>query len=352
MPDWSKSMTQSFEYYIVDPGTWMDNKPLKNVKKCTISRDLTAETLGSATLDLTESIGECYVRVYLVTIQNGIKEKHSLGTYLFQSTGSTFNGRTTSYTTDGYTPLIELKENLPPIGYSLLKNENVMDSAYRLVRENARAPAIQTTSENTLYYDFIANTEDTWLSFIKDLITNAKYEFGLDEYSRILFLPKQDIASLQSRWTYDNGNSSILHQDISVDKDIWEIPNVLEVVYSNGLDSYNHVVVNDRMDSPTSTVNRGRVIKKRIVDPEVTGEPTGKMLLEYAEQTLETLSTVECTISYTHGYCPVRIGDCVRLNYPKAGLSDVKAKVVSQNIKCEAGCTVSEKAVFTTNLWR
>ena len=72
----------------------------------------------------------------------------------------------------------------------------------------------------------------------------------------------------------------------------------------------------------------------------------------YAEQLLRELSTLEYTVSYTHGYCPVRIGDCVRLNYERAGIIDVKAKIISQSIKCEAGCPVTEKAVFTKKLWR
>lgn len=28
MPDWKKSMQQTFEYYIVDPGTWKDKNRL------------------------------------------------------------------------------------------------------------------------------------------------------------------------------------------------------------------------------------------------------------------------------------------------------------------------------------
>ena len=73
MADWTSSMQQTFEYYIVDPGTWRDVKRLDNVKSCTISRDSTTETLGSATIDVTESVGECYIRIYLVTIQNGVR---------------------------------------------------------------------------------------------------------------------------------------------------------------------------------------------------------------------------------------------------------------------------------------
>ena len=88
MADWTSSMQQTFEYYIVDPGTWRDVKRLDNVKTCTISRDSTTETLGSATIDVTESVGECYIRIYLITIQNGIREKHPLGTFIVQTPSS------------------------------------------------------------------------------------------------------------------------------------------------------------------------------------------------------------------------------------------------------------------------
>ena len=126
MPDWTKSMQQTFEYYIVDPGTWKDSRQLKNVKKSTINRDYDSETLGSATIDITESVGECYIRVYLITIQNGIKEKHPLGTFLVQTPSSSFNGKVREVSMDAYTPLLELKENPTPVGYSLLKGDNIM----------------------------------------------------------------------------------------------------------------------------------------------------------------------------------------------------------------------------------
>lgn len=50
--------------------------------------------------------------------------------------------------------------------------------------------------------------------------------------------------------------------------------------------------------------------------------------------------------------CQTRLGDCVRLNYKAAGLTDVKAKVISQSITCESGCPVEETAKYTKNLWR
>lgn len=352
MVNWTESMQQTYEYYIVDPKTWADTKKLDNVKSCTISRDSEVDTLGSATIDITESVGESYIRVYLVTIQNGVTEKHPLGTFLVQTPSSSFNGKVRSVSMDAYTPLLELKESHPPIGYSILKDSNIMEYAYLTTRENSRAPVVKAVCSDTLNGDFVSNTEDTWMSFNKDLISNAKYEYALDELGRILFSPKQDIASLQPVWTYNDDNSSILYPDLDMKHDLYGIPNVVEVVYSKGKDYFYAKVVNDDVNSPTSTINRGREIVYRDTNPNLAGTPTEMQIQEYANMLLRNLSSVEYTITYTHGYCPVRLGDCVRLNYSMAGLTDIKAKVISQSIKCKPGCEVTERAVFTTKLWR
>jgi hypothetical protein len=351
MPDWTKSMQQTFEYYVVDPATWKDVRRLDNVVSCTIDRDIESETLGSATIDITESIGECYIRIYLITIQNGLREKFPLGTYIVQTPSSSFDGKIRTISMDSYTPLLELKESPPPYGYYIPKKENIMEWVTRLAREHARAPVVKTASDKTVFSDFVANTDDTWLTFITDLAANAKFNLDLDELGRILFSPEQDTASLQPVWTYNDGNSSILYPDLTLDHDLYGIPNVVEVIYSSGYDYYYARVVNDDSNSPISTVNRGREIVHRETNPSLLGDPTENKIKEYAEQLLRNKSTLEYTITYTHGYCPVRPRDCVRLDYSRAELSDVKAKVISQSIKCEPGCPVTEKAIFTKKLW-
>ena len=352
MTDWTKSMQQTFEYYIVNPATWKDVRRINNVKSGSITRDLGVETLGSATFDIEEPLGECYIRVYLITIQNGAKDKYPLGTYLIQTPSSKFDGKNKIVSVDAYTPLLELKENPPPIGYSVLKDTNIMETAYKITKEQVRAPVVAASCTETLFSDFVANTDDTWMTFLNDLMANAKYTFSLDELGRILFSPKQDMASLQPVWTFDDSNSSILYPEINMDYDLYGIPNVVEVIYSSDDRCYYSRVVNDDNNSPTSTVSRGREIIHRVTEPILYGNPTDEQVNEYAVRLLRSLSSIEYTVNYSHGYCPVKIGDCVRLNYSKAGLNGIKAKVISQSIKCEPGCPVSEKAVFTANLWR
>ena len=283
-----------------------------------------------------------------------------MGTFLVQTPQSSFDGRVKSISADAYTPLIELKEKLPPLGYSILKDESktIMDFAYELTDENARAKVLPAKNEKPLTSNYVANANDTWLTFLSDFIANAKYKFDLDEMGTIMFKPDQETAALQPVWTYNDDNSSILQPDISINRDLYGVPNVIEIVYASGYKTpsgskkYYMRVPNEDPNSPTSIPSRGREIVKRITDPSFVGVPTEAEVEEYAKRLLKEASTVEYSVTYTHGYCPVRIGDCVMLNYTRAGLKNIKAKVISQSIKCEPGCPVTEKAVFTAELWR
>lgn len=351
MPNWLESMQQTYEYYIVDPNTWGDVAPLENVKTSSIVRDASAQTLGSASIELDDKINEVYIRTYLVVIQNGVRERIPLGTHLAQTLPASFDGKSTKMSTDAYTPLIELKENPPPIGFSISAGENIMKKVSTICREQLRAPVSITDGATYLDSNFTADTDEFWLDYLSALLQKANYTFDLDEYGRVLFSPIQDITSMQWVWIYNDDNSSILLPDIDFERDLYGIPNVVEVYCKTNTGPYLARAVNNNPGSPISTVSRGREITKRIANPELPGVPTKEQLDLYAAKQLQSLSSLEYTVTYTHGYCPVRLNDCVLLNYTRAGLKNVKAKVIKQTIKCETGCTVSEVASFTTNLW-
>ena len=99
-----------------------------------------------------------------------------------------------------------------------------------------------------------------------------------------------------------------------------------------------------------SIPNRGREIVHRVINPSLNGIPTAEYIKQYAQALLETLSKLEYKVTYLHGYCPVRVGDCVLLDYERSGLKNLKAKIISQSIKCKTGCTIEETAVFVHDL--
>lgn len=350
--DWTAPMQQTFEFYIVDPGTWKDVKKLTMIESCTIDRDSESTTLGSAMIDSGEPIGEAYVRVYLKIIQNGVETKHPLATVLVQTPSDQFDGKSKTYSMDAYTPLLELNEKYPDIGYFIPKGENIMDQVYKRLTEQMRAPVIPTTCAETLDDNFITDPTDTWLTTLIDLAAGAEYKFALDEMGQVLLVPKQKTAALQPVWTYTDDDSSILYSDVGKEQDLYGIPNVVEVVCSTNEGILISVVKNEDAGSPTSIQSRGREIKYRETSPSIMGAITQERLDDYAEQLLKELSSVEYTITYSHGYCPVNIGDCVRLNYKRAGLNGVKARVITQSIECTPGCKVTETAVYTEKLWR
>lgn len=358
--DWTSSMQQTYEFYKVNPRTWLDETPIKDIRSCTINRDRSAETLGSATFDGVGMEGEFYIRVYLMPIQNGRKYKIPLGTFLVQTRISSYTGKRETLNIEAYTPLIELKEKYPPVGYSLLQGDDILKTAGIIVAENIRAPVVKNeTIVKTVTNPggFVSEIEDTWLSYITALLGNAKYELSLDPLGNVMFSPITDPVAMQPVFTYNDDNSSIIYPEVSMDYDLYNVPNVVEVVLSNSLGYYKARVVNNDSNSKISVASRGREVVHRVTNPDDLiatdcNTEVGKAYInDYARDLLRNLSTIKRTINYTHGYCPVRVGDCIRFNYSRANMRNIKAVVESQSISCVPGCPVSEKAVYTERLW-
>lgn len=354
MTDWHESRTTTYEYYLVDPNTWMNKRKLGDIKPGgSVTRDTTTDTLIGASLSLNgEDLGEFYVRIYLITIQNGIKDKKVLGTFLAQTSSTSFDGKISTPSVTCYSPLLELKEVSPSLGYTVKKGERILPYIVQSIRGNSRLQVVPTSAQNdTLEMNFTAETSDTWLKFNLDLLEKAKHYLDIDEMGRIMFAPKQEVESMQPVFTYNDDNSSILYPEVTKDIDIYGIPNVLEVVYSGDEHHLTVTSVNDDPNSIISTVSRGRTVFQRIDNPDILGNPTIEQLQDYADRKLKELSEVNCQITYQHGFNDVRIFDCVRLNYVRAGLDGIKAKVIKQTINCDTECKVDETVVFKKKLW-
>lgn len=351
--DWTASMQQTFEFYIVDPATWGDKELFTQALRCTINRDLESDLLVSATIDTTALIDESYIRIYLVATQGRETEKVPLATVLVQTPSIRYTGKAPTISMDAYSPLIELRDKYPLYGYAAAKTANTMYIAGSLAQENMRAPVVLAKSDETLTDTFISDfMNDNFLSYLRDMAATAKFEFALDERGRVLFNPVKKISSLQPVWEFNDGNSSILHPELTLNQDFYGIPNVVEVLYSTSTGYKFSRVENNDLSHPLSIPNRGRLVVHRVTNPSSLINPTQEQTDVYAENLLDSMSTLEYKVTYTHGYCPVNIGDCVLLNYENANLSNVKAMVTSQSIECRPGCQVTETAFFTQKFWR
>jgi len=371
--DWSKSMQQTFEYYTVDPKNWRDVERIETVKSSNCNHDMTSETRGSSTITTTELIPENYIRTYMVCRQGGFEKRICLGTYLYMTSQDSYNGICHNYSMTGYTPLVELKEKLAPIGYFVngrirgLENApNISAEITSIIENNTRCKLLNgVVIDEPLLNNFVAQPSDNWLQIVNNLLTASeknKYMIIVDEWGKICLRNSPTADTMQPKFIYTDDNSSILLPDLDMSDDLFEIPNVIELIFvgNSAYTAVRAIARNDDEASVVSTVNRKREIWRRYsinnisipADVEVTPEAIEEYVTAQAETLLEKLSTVQKTITYSHGYCDVKVGDCVLINYEKAGFTNVKAIVTSQKIKCEPGCQVDETAVYTKKLWK
>lgn len=352
MIDWTKPMQQTFSFYSVNPGSFTNAEKIETITSANINWDWNSETLGSATFETTEDFGECYIRVYLDVVQEGETGRVPLGTFLAQSPSDNFDGMVNTISVDAYTPLIEMKEKLMPIGFTVTTGERIMKYVNILTAEGTRAPVIIADDDiSFIPYNFVASMDDTYLSYTAALMKACARRYNIDKLGTISIDPIQDDRAIKESWVFTTDNSSILYPECSVSRDLYGIPNVVEVVYSQNGRVITSTAVNDEPDSPISVGNRGREIMYRDTSPQLNGLVTQDMVDEYAKRLLKSLSNLECTVSFSHGYCPVDCGDAVIIHYPEAGINWQRAVIKSQSLDCSTGCKVSSKATFNRSLY-
>lgn len=363
--DWTASMQQTYEYYTVDPVTWMDINRVDSVMSSSINRDSKSETYGSSSLETTELLDECYIRTYMVAKQNGRDFKFPLGTYLYTTAADTYDGIVHRYSMTGYTPLIELTEKPVPLGYWIKGRSGVMpgrdaEEVLRkisgIIKENSRCRiSISDSTRRFLINDYVAAPTENWLDIVKALITatyDAQYYIVVDPMGTVKLINNDDVEKTTAKYVFDDGNSSILLPNTSIQTEYFGIPNVVELIYNGRTGNFRSVVKNEDPSSIVSTVRRGREVVKRVFMTNTVNKETQEAIDARARELLENASTIEKTIAYSHGYCDVSVGDCVILNYKAANLTNIRAKVIAQSISCVPGCTVDETAVYTEKLWR
>lgn len=344
MTDFTRGMRRSYEFWEVSRDTWLDVRRIDCITGGTIVRDLDKDTLGNASFEATGRIGECYVRTYLVAEQDGVTERHCLGTHLLQSSRMTHDGVTGSYPADGYTPLKELAESMPPIGYFVPSGSDAAQAAAEIVAAHCPAPVVTPAASFELSQAFCAEQSDTWLSFVAALIARAGLRMAIDPFGRVSFEPERDASSMRPTSTFDDGSASILRDKMTDETDLNDVPNVVEAVYSSDAGCMTARAVNDDPARASSTVSRGREVVKRITDPDVPDNPTQEQLERFVESKLLELSSVERTVTFSHGFDgETSVGSCVRLDCAR---SDVRGNFVvrSQEITLDSECAVKASA--------
>jgi hypothetical protein len=352
VPDWKRSMRRTYEYWQVDPLSWGDVTRIDEVTACTITRDLDDELLSNATVDLSMSTweweDEVYIRVYLVTEQDHVSERFALGTFLMLATDWSFSGMRGSSSVTGYSPLKELADDSPPLGYPI-GSGNTAQRCVTLASAHCRAPVEPAASgEGIAIADpYVADDDDTWNSFLSGVLAKSGHRLDVTERGHLTIAPMRYPAAIAPAYVFDDSNSSILRPAVTVSANLPDVPNVVQLIYSR--DGGSTVVTREDNDpgKPTSLKRRGRRVLYRETSPELPDNPSQADVEQAADKVMRDKGAAVYEVGYEHAFVPdVRPGTGVRLAYGRAGI-DVNAMVVSQTISCTPACLVQETARFT-----
>lgn len=347
--DWTRSMSLSFDYYLVEPSTWRDSRKLDTVTVCHITRDIDMATLGQSNFTIADiDDGERWIRCYMVAAQDGTQERICLGTFLVQTPRKTSDGMAAFVECTAYTPLHVLAEASPNTGYALAAGSNCVEAATAICTEHGVAPVVATTSDHVLDDHYVAPSDASWLDVAKTLLASAGMKIEVDPYGRIVFAPDVPMYMLSPSWTFRDDETSIILPEVSEEMDWYALPNVCVVSTPSGITGRAE---NADPESRLSTTYRGREVTLKVHDPdELRAGCTQAAADAYALRRLRDESCMEHVVNVAHGYCPVTIGDVVSVQAPSLGIY-ADAIVAKQDMELETALKVNATLKCKEVLW-
>lgn len=352
MIDWDEEMAQSFSYYEVSPSTWQATRRLREIVSAELTFDAEDALKASATFEARQDVGECYIRAVMDVRQGREEASIVLGTFLSQTASLSRASTGPSWSVEAYSPLLELADDSPPLGYYVPKGSNVLAAACDLAVEHCRAPVVRAEGSALLSEAFVAAPEETWLDFLAALAAKAARTLGVDPMGRIVLMPAKASAAMRPVCSLGASGHRILRPDVTDERDLYGVPTSVQLVWS-GPDgaSLSATAHNDNPDSSTSRKSRGRTILLRETDvdlPEalLPGD-AARRLSQMASERLAEEGCLEHSISYERAYLPnVEVGSCIYIDDAALGVAS-RAVVARQTISCRTGCKVAETAKYT-----
>lgn len=330
--DWSKGFSAEYELVTVDRDSWEDNTRLEFMSG-SIDRVADSELMESATITVTENIGEAWLRIYLVAHQNGGFSRTPLFTGLASSPERKIDGSRVSWDCDCYSVLKPAGDVLLERGYYAPAGSGA-DLARQLLSVSPCPVSVEGMSP-LLSSSIVAEDGETCLSMATKVINALGWRIRISGDGSVVLC---EMGS-ESKAVFGSINDDSIELDITDTNDWYSCPNVYRV---SG-EEYGTAVVRDNSpDSQLSTVNRGREIWQEETGVVLNGRET---LVDYAARRLRECQSPSQKLNYNRRfYEDVTVGDIIGLNYPMHDLVG-NYRITSQSIELGYGCRTTEEAV-------
>ena len=328
--DWSKGYSASYYVKKVDPVTWRDLNIIRitggNIER---ERDGLRE---SASVTCTEYDGrEQWIRIYLDTSQNGAYDHVAMFTGLATSPKWNFEGRRKEMDLECYSVLKPVEDIVLQRGWYASAGANGAELVQKLL-EPTPAPVFISGTSPKLKNSIVAEDGETNLTMIDKILKAINWRLRISGDGAVSIEGSARGASA----SLDPVENDLMETSIEVSHDWFSVPNIFMAID----DDMTAVARDDSVDSPLSTVSRGREVWEVETNCDLAENET---IAEYAQRMLTDAQRVSRTVEYSRRYIPDVIpGDLIMLRYPEQEISGLYL-IESQSIELGHGATTSEE---------
>ena len=329
--NWAQGYTAEYYATRVDPDTWRDIERIE-ITGGSVKRETTGlRNSAQINCDRYPQGIEQWVRIYMDCEQGGSNEHVALFTGLATSPQKDMDGIVETSAVECYSVL------KPASDVYLLRGwyAPAGASGAAVIRDLlASLPAPVEIADNApqLSAPIIAEDAETKLTMTEKILTAIDWQIVILGDGTISVEPKSDEAVA----SFDPLEFDVLETEIHVTADWFDAPNVYMAI-DNDLVA---IARDDSIDSPLSTVNRGREVWQQDNASNLADNQT---IEQYAAMMLKQAQTVKQTVSYNRRFMPEVVpGDVVRMRYPEQNVNGLY-RVQSQSITLGYSATTNEE---------
>lgn len=329
--NWAQGYTSEYYATRIDPATWRDIERIE-ITGGTIKRE--SEGLRDSAQIYCDKYPqgiEQWIRIYMDSEQGGSNEHVALFTGLATTPQKDMNGVIETSAIECYSVL------KPAADIYLLRGWYAPAGAsgatvIRDLLNTLPAPVEIADNAPTLSSAIISEQNETRLTMIEKILTAIDWRLRVRGDGRIFVEPKSD----EPVATFDPLEFDVLETEIKVKADYFSAPNVFMAI-DNDLTA---IARDDSLDSPLSTVNRGREVWATDTAANLAENQT---IEQYARMRLDEAQKVQKIVSYNRRFMPDIVpGDVVRLRYPEQDVNGL-FRVNTQSIDIGYSATTNEE---------
>lgn len=354
MADWTKPFEASYRFMRVSRSTGYETEQLEGIRGGTLTINQDTATFESASVDTAEffDLGADLVRGYLdAAFEDGTTESVRLGTWLASIPSREVDGESESCTAYLDGRLVELQQDSFDAPIVIPSGENIVGYAEGIATAIG-LDVSATSSGATLGSEWVFGLDSdsdgsggSKLDAVNALLSMAGYSSAsTDEMGRVVMAPYVDPSRRNPVWTFAEGESATFLARATEERDSRDVANVVLAIFETDSSTIVGEAIDDDPQSPYSTVSLGRrKVAKYIYNDTATQSAANAK----AEELLATNQATIRRVTLQHVYCPARVGDVVRVEWPSAGI-DGSYVIRTQQVEIgSAGClTTSELRAF------